>query len=294
MCPPSPWKVSSGALVTHGAARRQWGIMGREKCVSAGEGEPQRSRRTEIMASQSAHISNNKRFLIFFDFDETIVDETSDDMVVQAAPGQHLPSWLKDTYQPGRYNEYMQRVLAYLAEHGVTESDMRNVMEKLPASPGMLTLFQFLRTRQDFEVVLVSDANTFFIESWLRRNGVRQIFHRIFTNPATFNKDGRLVMRPYHSHECLRCPDNMCKQAVVRDYVSRRAQERGRPYQRVFYVGDGANDFCPALALGPRDIAFPRRDFPMHRLITETHEAMPESSRRSRPRGSVRRRWCSG
>lgn len=240
-----------------------------------GEGEPQRSRRTEIMASQSAHISNNKRFLIFFDFDETIVDETSDDMVVQAAPGQHLPSWLKDTYQPGRYNEYMQRVLAYLAEHGVTESDIRNVMEKLPASPGMLTLFQFLRTRQDFEVVLVSDANTFFIESWLRRNGVRQIFHRIFTNPATFNKDGRLVMRPFHSHECLRCPDNMCKQAVVRDYVSRRAQERGRPYQRVFYVGDGANDFCPALALGPRDIAFPRRDFPMHRLITETHEAMP-------------------
>ncbi|CAF93905.1 unnamed protein product, partial [Tetraodon nigroviridis] len=88
------------------------------------EGEPQRSRRTEIMAS--AHVNNSKRFLIFFDFDETIVDETSDDMVVQAAPGQHLPNWLKDTYQPGRYNEYMQRVLAYLAEHGVTESQIRS------------------------------------------------------------------------------------------------------------------------------------------------------------------------
>lgn len=242
-----------------------------------GEGEPPRSRRAEIMASQSAQISNNKRFLIFFDFDETIVDETSDDMVVQAAPGQHLPGWLKDTYQPGRYNEYMQRVLAYLAEQGVTESDMRAVMEKLPATPGMLTLFQFLRTRsqQDFEVVLLSDANTFFIESWLRRNGVRQLFHRIFTNPATFNKDGRLVLRPFHSHDCPRCPVNMCKQVVVRDYVTRRTQERGRPYQRVFYVGDGANDFCPALSLGARDVVFPRRDFPMHRLITETHEAMP-------------------
>ncbi|XP_068193231.1 probable phosphatase phospho1 isoform X2 [Antennarius striatus] len=229
------------------------------------------------MASQSAHISPNKRFLIFFDFDETIVDETSDDMVVQVAPGQHLPGWLKDTYQPGRYNEYMQRVLAFLAEQGVTESDMRNVMEKLPATPGMLNLFQFLRTRslQDFEVVLVSDANTFFIESWLRRAGVRQLFHRIFTNPATFNRDGRLVMRPFHSHNCPRCPDNLCKQVVVRDYVGRRTQERGRPYQRVFYVGDGANDFCPALALGSRDVVFPRRDFPMHKLITETHESMP-------------------
>ncbi|KAL3053408.1 hypothetical protein OYC64_005861 [Pagothenia borchgrevinki] len=245
-----------------------------------GEWEPpgSRSRRSEItMTSNSANISSDKRFLIFFDFDETIVDETSDDMVVQAAPGQHLPDWLKDTYQPGRYNEYMQRVLAYLAEQGVTESDIRSIMEKIPASPGMLTLLQFLRTRppQDFEVVLLSDANSFFIESWLRRAGARQIFHRVFSNPATFNKDGRLVMRPFHSHDCARCPNNMCKQVVVRDYVARRTQERGRPYQRIFYVGDGANDFCPALALGPRDVAFPRRDFPMHRLITETHEAMP-------------------
>lgn len=227
------------------------------------------------MASQSAHISSNKRFLIFFDFDETVVDETSDDMVVQAVPGQYLPGWLKDTYQPGHYNEYMQRVLAYLAEQGVTESDIRTVMEKLPATPGMLALLQFLRNQHDFEVVLVSDANTFFIESWLRRTGVRQLFNRVFTNPATFNKDGRLVMRPFHSHDCARCPDNMCKQVIVRDYVARRVQEKGRPYQRVFYVGDGANDFCPGLVLGARDVVFPRRDFPMHRLITETHEAMP-------------------
>uniref|UniRef100_A0A8C2XPJ0 Phosphoethanolamine/phosphocholine phosphatase 1 n=1 Tax=Cyclopterus lumpus TaxID=8103 RepID=A0A8C2XPJ0_CYCLU len=241
------------------------------------KGEPADSTRAKSMASNSASISSDKRFLIFFDFDETIVDETSDDVVVQAAPGQHLPGWLKDTYQPGHYNEYMQRVLAYLAEQGVTESDIRSSMEKIPATPGMITLFQFLRTRppQDFEVVLLSDANTFFIEAWLRRAGARPLFHRIFSNPATFNRDGRLVLRPFHAHDCMRCPSNMCKQVIVREYVARRTQERGRPYQRVCYVGDGANDFCPVLSLGPRDVAFPRRDFPMHRLITETHEAMP-------------------
>ncbi|KAJ3600636.1 hypothetical protein NHX12_031616 [Muraenolepis orangiensis] len=230
-----------------------------------------------MASSSQPPIPSDKRFLIFFDFDETLVDETSDDMVVQAAPGQTLPGWLKDTYQPGHYNQYMQRVLAYLAEQGVTESQIRAVMEKLPATPGMLTLLQFLRTRppQDFEAVLLSDANTFFVEAWLRRASARPLFHRIFTNPATFNRDGRLVMRPFHSHDCPRCPENMCKQSVLREYVTRRAQERGRPYERVLYVGDGANDFCPATALGPRDVAFPRRDFPMHRLITEMHEAMP-------------------
>ncbi|XP_010773720.1 probable phosphatase phospho1 isoform X1 [Notothenia coriiceps] len=279
---PTPGIIGTPLLTQHNGIRNQEFSRnpGLTLKTVEGEGDPpgSRSRRSEItMASNSANISSDKRFLIFFDFDETIVDETSDDMVVQAAPGQHLPDWLKDTYQPGRYNEYMQRVLAYLAEQGVTESDIRSIMEKIPASPGMLTLLQFLRTRppQDFEVVLLSDANSFFIESWLRRAGARQIFHRVFSNPATFNKDGRLVMRPFHSHDCARCPNNMCKQVVVRDYVARRTQERGRPYQRIFYVGDGANDFCPALALGPRDVAFPRRDFPMHRLITETHEAMP-------------------
>ncbi|KAG9343963.1 hypothetical protein JZ751_012438 [Albula glossodonta] len=223
---------------------------------------------------------NSKRFLIFFDFDETIVDESSDDVVVQAAPGQKLPNWLKDTYQPGRYNEYMQRVLAYMAEQGVSEAAIRSVIEKIPASPGIIALFQYLRTRpQDFEIVLVSDANMVFIESWLRRVGAHQLFVKIFTNPASFDGKGQLRLGPFHSHGCPRCPENMCKQVIVRDYLARRAQERGRPYQRVFYMGDGANDFCPSLILGPRDTAFPRRDYPMHKLIVEQQRSQPESFR---------------
>ncbi|XP_064177938.1 probable phosphatase phospho1 [Anguilla rostrata] len=218
----------------------------------------------------------NKRFLIFFDFDETIVDENSDDAVVQAAPGRKLPGWLKDSYRPGHYNEHMQRVLAYMAEQGVPEDTIRSAIEKIPASPGILALFQYMRAHpKDFEAVLVSDANTYFIEAWLRRAGARQLFHKIFTNPASFDGGGRLVLRPHHSHGCARCPENLCKQAVVRDYLAQRAQERGCPFQRVFYVGDGANDFCPLLALGPMDTAFPRRNYPAHKLIVEAQEARP-------------------
>ncbi|XP_076121141.1 putative phosphatase phospho1 isoform X1 [Alosa pseudoharengus] len=221
---------------------------------------------------------NDRRFLIFFDFDETLVDETSDDMVVQAAPGGVLPGWLKDTYRPNHYNEYMQRVLAYLAEQGVSEATMRSIIEKIPACPGIPALLRFLQSRppRDFEVVCVSDANTYFIESWLTRAGFRPLFLRVFTNPAQFDRDGQLQLRPYHSHECQRCPSNFCKAVVVREYITRRVRERGgRPFQRVFYVGDGANDFCPSLTLSPRDTVFPRRDFPMHRLIQEMAEAQP-------------------
>ncbi|MBZ3871385.1 Protein-S-isoprenylcysteine O-methyltransferase [Sciurus carolinensis] len=44
------------------------------------------------------------RFLLTFDFDETIVDKNSDDSIVRAAPGQRLPESLRATYREVFYN----------------------------------------------------------------------------------------------------------------------------------------------------------------------------------------------
>ncbi|TRY95626.1 hypothetical protein DNTS_017832 [Danionella cerebrum] len=229
-------------------------------------------------AMEEHHPVRHARFLMFFDFDETLVDECSDDSMVTAAPGGVLPGWLKDTYRPGRYNEYMQRVLAYLSEKGISPAAIRSTIEKLPPCPGIPSLMQFLLSQpsRDFEVVCVSDANTVFIETWLQHMGFLPLFQRIFTNPAHFDENGQLKLHPFHSHDCLRCPVNMCKAAVVRQYVAQRLREKGgRPYQKILYMGDGANDFCPSLTLSQVDVAFPRRDFPMHKLIQEMEEAKP-------------------
>ncbi|KAL7850367.1 hypothetical protein SRHO_G00197160 [Serrasalmus rhombeus] len=273
-------KLKAGKRETqHRAAGLKRGAPRRR--FSAGCPGPERKRRTELACEGNRALApppNDRRFLIFFDFDETLVDECSDDAVVSAAPGGSLPSWLKDTYRPGRYNEYMQRVLAYLAEQGVTPGTIINTIERLPPCPGIPALLRFLMSRppRDFEIVCVSDANTVFIEAWLQNLGFRQLFLRIFANPAHFDDNGQLQLRPFHSHSCLRCPMNMCKAEIVRQYTAQRVRERGgRRYQKVLYVGDGANDFCPSLTLSPGDTAFPRRDFPMHRLIQEMGEAKP-------------------
>ncbi|XP_077482723.1 putative phosphatase phospho1 isoform X1 [Stigmatopora argus] len=209
------------------------------------------------------------RFLVLFDFDETLVNENSDDAVLRALPGQRLPDWLKNSYREGHYNEHMQQILTYMAEQGVSRNAVRSAVEGIPATPGTLALLHFLQNRQpDFELVVISDANMFFIDTWLKRAGVRQLFRKIFTNPASFDDgDDRLVLLPFHAHSCPRCPDNMCKQVILREYLAQRQRERDAPFQRVFYVGDGANDVCPSLALGPQDTVFPRKDFPMHRLL---------------------------
>ncbi|KAM7381594.1 hypothetical protein PAMA_012435 [Pampus argenteus] len=220
---------------------------------------------------------HEQRFLVLFDFDETIINKNSDDAVLYALPGKQLPDWLKNSYREGHYNEHMQRVLAYMAEQGVLKNSIRSAVENIPPTPGLLNLLQYLQThQQDFELVVVSDANMYFIETWLESAGVRHLFRKIFTNPASFDATGRLMLLPFHSHSCSRCPANMCKQVILREYLASRQKERGgATFQRVFYIGDGANDICPSLALGLQDTAFPRRDFPMHRLLVEMHQSQP-------------------
>ncbi|XP_072228897.1 probable phosphatase phospho1 [Leuresthes tenuis] len=226
--------------------------------------------------SNSTHAAQQEqRFLVLFDFDETIICESSDDAVVRVLPGQQLPTWLTDTYREGHYSEFSQKILTYMADQGVSEESIHSAVKKILPSPGLLNLLQFLQNhQQDFELVVVSDANMFFIETWLEHAGLRPLFRKIFTNPGSFDATGRLVLQPFHSHSCSRCPVNMCKQAIIREYLVDRQKERGgTPFTRVFYIGDGSNDVCPCQALGPEDTAFPRRDYPMHTLLVEMQQS---------------------
>ncbi|KAF7239685.1 Phosphoethanolamine/phosphocholine phosphatase [Varanus komodoensis] len=216
-----------------------------------------------------------QKYLLVFDFDETIVNENSDDSVLQVAPDKTLPESLRQTFQEGSYNKYMQHVLRYLGDQGVKMADFKAVYEKIPLSPGMRDLLQYLAKQQaHFEIILISDANMFGIECALKAAGAYSLFRKIFSNPSSFDKRGYFTLGPYHSHSCPRCPANMCKHKILTEYLAERAQE-GTRFERVFYVGDGANDFCPSTAMKSSDVAFPRKGYPMHQLILEMEKTQP-------------------
>ncbi|KAM9296426.1 phosphoethanolamine/phosphocholine phosphatase [Gastrophryne carolinensis] len=217
-------------------------------------------------------MASKPKYLLVFDFDETIVNENSDDSVLQAAPEKELPDWLRESFEDGSYNQYMQRVFKYFGDKGVKISDIKAAYENIPLSPGMPTLFRFLMKNQDrFEIILVSDANLFGIESHLKSYGYHSLFRRVVSNPATVEKTGYLTLEPYHSHSCPQCPPNMCKRKIVSEYLSERAQE-GVKFESLLYVGDGANDFCPSVIFTSADVTFPRKSYPMHKLIRKMEE----------------------
>ena len=89
------------------------------------------------------------------------------------------------------------------------------------------------------------------------------------TKAQALGHSHRLVIEPRHDYEacgahgCALCPRNLCK---GRELAALRAAAPGR---RVVYCGDGANDLCPALALGPHDVVLARAGHPLERLLSQ-------------------------
>ena len=137
---------------------------------------------------------------------------------------------------------------------------------------------------QGADIKVISDCNSVFIGHILAGARAAEHIAEIITNPAAFElvsaaeashtsaalggargsspgpvRPGgalgghRLVIRPHTaSHSCPLCPSNLCKGALV------RSMRRAGTYRSIVFAGDGYNDVCAALALGPGDVVLAR------------------------------------
>lgn len=67
-------------------------------------------------------------------------------------------------------------------------------------------------------------------------------------------------------------------------------------YSRVVYCGDGANDLCPALSLGPNDVLLARRNSSLHNLLCQDTESSTTSDSDKTPckLAAAGKRWPDG
>ncbi|CAN9506885.1 unnamed protein product [Ophioblennius macclurei] len=207
------------------------------------------------------------KILMVFDFDHTVVDDNSDTWVIRCLPNQTLPDSVKSSYRKGHWTEFMGRVMKHIGEQEVSPDGVRTVMETIPYTAGMMDLLTFiLENKNMVDCIVISDANTLFIDWILRAGGLRGAVDHVFTNPAQFNERGYMEVHGYHSHDCQECPVNLCKRKVLEQYLSERSASSVQ-YQRVVYVGDGGNDLCPAFCLREQDIVMPRVGYSLEKLL---------------------------
>jgi pyridoxal phosphate phosphatase PHOSPHO2 len=150
-----------------------------------------------------------------------------------------------------------------LFERGITRSQIIEVFENLPLTPAMSSTVRLLHSK-GYDLRIVSDANTIYIDTILKVSGITNVFSDIRTNPAHFDDRGCLIIGPYEKspEKCPNgCPSNMCKGKVMVEYFKTRA------YARAVYIGDGSGDFCACTKLREGDVALVRSGNPLEKLV---------------------------
>ena len=96
------------------------------------------------------------------------------------------------------------------------------------------------------EVLILSDANTWYIESILKSLNIEHLFTEVISNRVIW-KESTCRICPYHqeSHACEQCPPNLCKGYVMKNILSQRTSGGITERPNVVYLGDGGGDVCP-------------------------------------------------
>ncbi|KJE93897.1 hypothetical protein CAOG_04615 [Capsaspora owczarzaki ATCC 30864] len=208
------------------------------------------------------------RVLCVFDFDWTIVDTNSDEYVIeQLAPDLHSrfeETRLSTPLFRQSWLAYMNYLMGQLHELGFSAADISRSLKATPLSLEMQEVLRTLTASGKVDVVVLSDANEFFIRETLQHYNLLEHVSLIISNP--FLHDPRFTILPFsptrHSdHICTLCNDNMCKGTVL-DYILDKTE-----YHRVVYIGDGGNDFCPSTRLCSSDVVMARDGFHLVRLL---------------------------
>ncbi|KAH7290661.1 hypothetical protein KP509_30G058200 [Ceratopteris richardii] len=148
--------------------------------------------------------------------------------------------------------------------------DIQDALKRIPVEPAMINAIKNAHS-WGWELQIISDANSFFIQTVLSNNHIDQYFTRIHTNPAFVDEKGVLRIQPYWkspAHQCPLCPSNMCK-GMILDGI--RTDPHFENYQTI-YIGDGGGDYCPSLRLHCGDHVLARQGYPLLRLLESTNQ----------------------
>lgn len=217
-----------------------------------------------------------RRRLAAFDFDHTIVSQNTDTVVRDMLPNEMVQSSaLNDLMENDCWTEYMAEVFRLLHAQQVPESRIRDTIRCIPEVPGFVRLIKHLHKKLNFDLIIISDSNSIFIDEWLRAHNLSDCFNAIFTNPAEFDPNGLLLVRPHHQQtDCKLSASNLCKGRVLEHFVIEQDLRFNIRYDHVFYIGDGNNDICPVLRQRACDFACARQGFAMEKHLCKNRNKL--------------------
>ena len=207
-------------------------------------------------------------FLAVFDFDQTLLEQNSDVEIQKLAPNNgQIPQEIRQIARNEGWTAFVNACLDYLHANDISPDAIIKFIRGMEYVNGAVHLIKTLKNDMKADIIIISDANSVYIEESLDEQGIRDAFSEIFTNPANFTEDGKLVVTPFSNQNfCDLSERNLCKGQVLKDYI------KEKKFDFVTYAGDGGNDFCPIEKLSANDLAFVRKGYHLEKTIPAMKE----------------------
>jgi len=192
--------------------------------------------------------------LVIFDFDWSMADQDTDRWIFEVlAPD--LRRKMKNLKDEIQWTDLVAQSLREAHVRGIKREQIEHALRTMPFHPAMVRGVSRLKGAGKTTFLCLSNANSIFISTILKDKGHENLFTEIITNPAEW--DGELLKLrrrvdpsgPQHSCK-VGCSPNMCKGEELTSFLERH----GQTFDRMIYVGDGSNDFCPILRFRSQDI----------------------------------------
>ncbi|RUS29017.1 phosphatase phospho-type [Jimgerdemannia flammicorona] len=218
--------------------------------------------------------------LVVFDFDWSMIDVDSDHFIFEKL-AKDLREKMDIMENNMVWTDMVNALLSELPARGITRSDIDQVLTQIPFRPAMVRALHLAHSA-GADLRILSDANTYTISRILDNHGVRHLFTEVATNRGYWDHNDRLWVERYlrldvdAPHECKTvngktgrrsCAPNLCKGKELRRMMNQNK------YERVVFIGDGANDFCPSCQLSSNDVVLCRAGRVLETILTQPRHA---------------------
>lgn len=212
-------------------------------------------------------MENSKKILFAFDMDHTILQENSDYVIRDLLTEKSRDEINALSETSVNWAKTMQIVYEKMKEEKIDINQVKKIIEDMPFNPGFPEIFELIRTNKErFESIIISGANTLFIQWLIEHHKLHDVFPKFFSNIAEPHQELLIKITQAHEHECKRCDKSQCKNRIMKEYLKEIQYEEGN-YDHVLYIGDGSNDYCAGLVLGENDYLFAREGFSLHKML---------------------------
>ena len=213
----------------------------------------------------------NKKILLVFDFDNTITDSTSTQIIRKEFLTYEEYEENRIAHETGNdWIKYTNDYLKLFKKHGVTLEKINKVLQTVNLADGMKNLFDFIRqNKSKYDVILLTSTFNYVIEYLLKFHKIFDLFTEIFCVKSEIGKpedDQIIYVYERKKHNCKDCGPCGCKNFDYNEYCENHDMNQ---YLKTIFICDGKNDFCLAKTLKKNDVIFERKNYDLYQKLLD-------------------------